>query len=502
MPSLKNTLVMPKMKTALLKVLRTARISRANLQVLPIAQNCPINDVHSQINETTIARLYRPTSPAEIAAIVLKAKRSGKSIAIAGGKHAMGGQQFAGNDILIDSTGLKKVLRFNRNLGLIEVESGIMWPELIDYLRQAQLDCPDPWVIVQKQTGADHLSIGGAASANVHGRGLLLRPFVSDIESIKLIDHKGRLLICSRQKRRHLFNLAIGGYGLFGVVYSVTLRLTRRQCLQRRVELTTADELMAKFDERIAKGASYGDFQFSIDNASPDFLHKGILSTYHSVSSNVSATAIAGRALTHNDWQELLYLAHVDKAKAFERYSKHYLATHGQTYMSDTFQLATYLEGYHRDLDERLGSEHNGSEIISELYVPRNEFSNFMKAAAERLRQLNASVVYGTVRLIQFDADTFLPWARESFACIVMNLHAEKTPEGIEKVAEQFRALIDIATSLGGSYYLTYHKFATAMQLQRCYPQFRMFLRWKETYDPQLVFQSDWYRHYRSLLSS
>ena len=34
--------------------------------------------------------------------------------------------------------------------------------------------------IVQKQTGADRLTIGGALAANIHGRGLRLQPFVAD----------------------------------------------------------------------------------------------------------------------------------------------------------------------------------------------------------------------------------------------------------------------------------------------------------------------------------
>jgi hypothetical protein len=33
--------------------------------------------------------------------------------------------------------------------------------------------------------------------------------------------------------------------------------------------------------------------------------------------------------------------------------------------------------------------------------------------------------------------------------------------------------------------------------LDACYPQFRRFLRLKMEHDPDEVFQSNWYRHYR-----
>ena len=56
------------------------------------------------------------------------------------------------------------------------------------------------WTFSQKQTGADKLTIGGSLSANIHGRGLALPPFISDIESFKLLNARGDLLQCSRTR--------------------------------------------------------------------------------------------------------------------------------------------------------------------------------------------------------------------------------------------------------------------------------------------------------------
>jgi DNA-binding transcriptional regulator YhcF (GntR family) len=49
--------------------------------------------------------------------------------------------------------------------------------------------------------------------------------------------------------------------------------------------------------------------------------------------------------------------------------------------------------------------------------------------------------------------------------------------------------------------YLTYHRWATARQVEICYPQFRDFLARKLLYDPGEVFQSDWYVHHQRALS-
>src|SRR5262249_37042966 len=136
------------------------------------------------------------------------------------------------------------------------------------------------WAIAQKQTGADRLSIGGALSANIHGRGLSMRPIVGDVEAFTLLDAQGHGRRCGRDENPELFQLVIGGYGLFGFITTVTLRLVPRRKLRRLVEVIDADGLGEAFEERILAGSLYGDFQFAIDAASPDFLRRGVLSTY------------------------------------------------------------------------------------------------------------------------------------------------------------------------------------------------------------------------------
>jgi len=37
--------------------------------------------------------------------------------------------------------------------------------------------------------------------------------------------------------------------------------------------------------------------------------------------------------------------------------------------------------------------------------------------------------------------------------------------------------------------------------VEACYPRFVDFLRLKKKYDPGDVFQSDWYRHYRTMFA-
>ena len=455
-----------------------------------------VNDIHSRLNPTRVAAVRRPRSFEDVRRIVREARDAGLPIAVSGGRHAMGGQQFAEGGILVDMRDLNWIGPFDSERGLLEVGAGIQWPALLDALDAMQDQGGQAWTIAQKQTGADRLTIGGALAANVHGRGLAMRPFIQDVESFLIVDADAELHRCSRSENPRLFSLAIGGYGLFGIIVSVTLRLVQRRKLERVVRVLDMPGLANAFDERIAEGFLYGDFQFAIDDASPDFLRRGIFACYKPVPFD-REIPVDQRGLSEEAWRDLLTLAHVDKAECWERYSRHYLATHGQLYWSHRHQLSTYMDDYHRELDRELDAC-PGSEMITEVYVPRARLADFMAAAAELLRAREANCVYGTIRLIERDRDSFLAWAKDDFACVIFNLHADHDTDSLERSADVFRALIDLALARGGSYYLTYHRYATREQVLAAYPQFPAFLELKLAYDPAERFQSEWYRHYKA----
>ena len=458
-----------------------------------------VNDVHSQLNRTLVRELLRPRTRDELAEIVRSASRKGLPISVSGCRHSMGGQQFATDSICIDTRALDRVISFDQERGLIETEAGITWPKLIRTYLDARRDSANQWGIAQKQTGADTFTLGGSLSSNVHGRGLAMKPLISNIESFTLVNADGKSVRCSRDENGELFRIAIGGYGLFGLIDSVTLRLVPRKKLRRVVEIIRSDDLTRRFEERIAQEFLYGDFQFSVDEKSPDFLQRGVFSCYQPIDEHEPIAA--KKELRDADWLDLLRFAYTDREKAFKRYSDYYLSTNGQTYWSDTSQLSAYLPNYAQKLREQIGGEES-SLIITEIYVRRTNLADFLAQTAELLRSNRTIVIYGTVRLIEKDGESFLAWAKEPYACIIFNLLTLHTPAGIEASARSFRALIDLAIARGGSYYLTYHKFAKPEQVMACYPQFKQFLELKGKYDPTERFQSDWYRYYRNLFAS
>lgn len=120
--------------------------------------------------------------------------------------------------ISVDRTALDRVLRFDAARKLVEVQFGTHWRTLCSHLAEQApelrsfADCSDM-----------PSSIGECVAANAAGPDG--RPVVTHVESLALVTPDGSLRRASRFANKELFVLAVGGHDLFGVPYSVTLRV-------------------------------------------------------------------------------------------------------------------------------------------------------------------------------------------------------------------------------------------------------------------------------------
>lgn len=449
-----------------------------------------LNDVQSQLNATRVRRVLRPTSVDDIARAIATANRENLPISLAGGRHSMGGQQFARDALHLDMTSFQRVLNLDVERGLVTAEAGIQWPELIRELHRLQPGEPQPWTIREKQTGVDAVTLGGSVSANIHGRSLASPPFVHDVESLQIVDAAGRLLTCNRRENAELFAAAVGGYGLFGIIAQVTLRLTRRFKVQRRVEIIAVKDLLNWRQRRLDDGFVFGDCQYSIDLAGEAEAHQGVFPCYCPVEFDQPVTE-KPVALTREDWARLYRLIRTDKCRAFELYAEHYRQTDGQVYWSDTHQLAGEFVG-HRDAVDAT----QGTEMITEVYLRPDRLMEFFTVIRRDFQERAVDMTYGTIRFIEADRETLLPWAKEASVCVVCNLHVRHSDAGLAKAQQDFRLILERVIEFGGSFYLTYHRWATPEQVQKCHPRIGEFFRLKRKYDPHERIQSEWYREY------
>lgn len=115
----------------------------------------------------------------------------------------------------VEAARLDRVLRVDESRGLVEVQAGATWRSLAERLRP-----DDPRASAARTTMP---TVGESIARNAAGPDG--RPAVTHVESLALVMPDGELRRASRLANPELFALAVGGQGLFGVPYSVTLRI-------------------------------------------------------------------------------------------------------------------------------------------------------------------------------------------------------------------------------------------------------------------------------------
>ena len=115
----------------------------------------------------------------------------------------------------MDSARLDRILGVDPDRGLVEVQSGARWKSLAEHLRPN-----DPRA---REVRTTRSTIGESLALNAAGPDG--RPIVSHVESFTMVTPDGQLRRIDRITNPSLFSLVVGGQGVFGALYSVTLRV-------------------------------------------------------------------------------------------------------------------------------------------------------------------------------------------------------------------------------------------------------------------------------------
>jgi FAD/FMN-containing dehydrogenase len=122
----------------------------------------------------------------------------------------------------VDAARLNRILGIDATRGLLEVQAGTPWWSIAAELRPGDSRARVPTTMP---------TVGESVTCNAAGPDG--NPAVWHVASLTLALPDGELRRVSRQRERELFALAIGGQGLFGTLYSVTLRIAT---LERAIE--------------------------------------------------------------------------------------------------------------------------------------------------------------------------------------------------------------------------------------------------------------------------
>lgn len=192
--------------------------------------------------------VFRPSTVDGIREVFRTAKRSGRSVGLRGAGRSYGDASLNTENIVLDLTRMNRVLEWNPESGIVDVEPGVTIRDLWNYV------LPDGWwpPVVP---GTMFPTIAGCAAMNVHGKNnFAVGPIGDHIIEFDLLLPSGDILTCSRDSNRELFHDAIGGFGMLGCFTRLRLAMKRVWSGMLDVEAINArslEEMFRIFEERL-----------------------------------------------------------------------------------------------------------------------------------------------------------------------------------------------------------------------------------------------------------
>ncbi len=239
------------------------------------AKDIILNDA-SKLNATPVAKVAIVTDHADeplfasLRAELEEAAKNGRPVAVGGTRHSMGGQSLArgGTALAIDLPSVQ----VHAERRSYTVRAGTRWRDVIRALDPLRLS---PVVM---QSNHD-FTVGGTLSVNAHGWPVPFGPFGSTVKSFRMMLADGTLMTCSREQNADLFRLAIGGYGLFGIVVDLELAAAPNWQLRAKAERMASEKFARAFVDAASDSLTamlYGRLSVSRD----DFLRDALMVAY------------------------------------------------------------------------------------------------------------------------------------------------------------------------------------------------------------------------------
>jgi FAD/FMN-containing dehydrogenase len=445
-------------------------------------QRIVLNDT-SRLNPTPVVKhwLVQPSPDTvlidQLRAELKSATAARRPVAVGAARHSLGGQSLPRNGTAITFQTPKCAL--DSNSGTYRVLAGTCWRDVI-----ASLD-PAGFSPAVMQSNND-FGVASTFSVNAHGWPVPHGPIGSTVRSLRLMLADGTVLTCSRDENAALFALAMGGYGLFGIVIDLKLEMTENLLLEPRFERMPSSDFARRFTDAIetdrAVRMAYGRMSVSRDN----FLEEAVMVTFRPLATPAEGLPTVDTGTTLTEVTREVYRGQIgsDEMKRM------------RWFLETTVAPTVYPRAVTRNLllnqpvANLAGRDGWRTDILHEYFIPPGRFGDFVAACQDVIPRFRQEFLNVTLRYVCGDELSVLAYAPAPRIAAVMAFSQEVTPEAEADMMGLTENLIDRVLAIGGSFYLPYRLHARSDQLDQAYPNLGRFLERKRHYDPGLLFRN------------
>ena len=454
-----------------------------------------INDV-SCLDRTPVFGIVKIASVDDIKNALQFARENKLKVSMAGVRHSMGGQAFYKNNLVLNMKGFNKI-QLNEAEKTITVQSGATWHDIQNFLH--------PRYAVKAMQSTDIFTVGGSISVNAHGMDHLAGSVGSSIRAMRVMLADGSIVNVSRDENPELFQLVVGGYGLFGVILDVDLEIVDNAIYQTERQVVNTTDFPEIFENEILPDPNLGLFYGHLSTAPSSLLDEMIFYKYTKVDIGEAEVPPLGEV---SGVKLRRFVFNFSKRGAIPMNIKWYLEKHVEpmlescTVVPRTQAMAegeacfvSRNEPMHDSVPYILNNLKNETDILHEYFIPRDQFLPFVDGLRHIVREHDVNLLNASVRVIHPESN-FLNYAPAEMYSIVLYINQPATPEGNERMGTVTRELIDLTAKVNGRFFLPYQLHYTPEQLQRSYPMIDDFFAAKKSYDPEGLFTNTWYEKY------
>jgi decaprenylphospho-beta-D-ribofuranose 2-oxidase len=450
----------------------------------PLESSNIVNDV-AGLNRTSVRNVVHPQDEEEIHNAVKEAAASGAKVTIAGKRHSMGGQTIYEGAVALDMLHFNKILSLDETNKILVVQSGATWSSIQEFLN------PHGLAVLAMQ-GPNVFTVGGSMSVNAHGWDMRHGPVATSVEWFRILLADGSIRRCNREENSELFHLALGGYGLFGVILDVGLHVTDNAGYVAELSSMDFAELPAYFEAQLRSRpeVELGESDLSIAPG-PSLLREAITLVYKRKEGNTRRT------------DALLPSVHIARDGFFFDLSRRYTwgkrlrwILQKQLEYPATEAVRTRNNIFRSPIERIRYYSPNDTDILQEYFIPPQNFVAFVDGLREIVEKRRINLLDATVRYIEPNDDAFLNYSRQGTLSVVLYLNIKTSASGLAESSAATRETIDLASQNGGTFYLPYVLAYDKLELQRTYPMIEEFFAAKRKYDPNEVFYNDFYARY------
>lgn len=442
----------------------------------------------SQLNLTKIDTLIKvPSSKPEIEnqirQILKYAKEKNLKISIAGAQHSMGGHTIYPNGILLNMLPYKH-MELDEKTNILTIGSGALWEDAIKYLDKYGKS-------ISVMQAFSSFSVGGSISVNGHGWQKNLPPISSSVISFTLMDESGKIINCSREENPELFKLVIGGYGLFGVILDIRLKVVDNTALQYKYVRLSADHYTNYYKKFISENPNVNLVFGRLRISDKHFLEDATINYFEKV--NEKPLPLPLQNAKNAETKRLVFRSTVNS-----EYGKR-LRWDLETGMNKMTKNAVYsrneLLNDHVSLIEN--KDPNSTDLLQEYFIPERNFNQFIKDIKPILKSSGMDLLNITIRAVNKDEDSYMNYARKNVFGFVFLFNQKKTVKQEDAMRLLTNQLVDMAIKNEGTFYLPYRLHIGKDKMRKVYPQAESFFELKKKYDPQELFDNKFYQHYK-----